>query len=346
VNITDNLITSNRSNDNLEISANGTGQIQIKAAGGDFSNYSTQGRYDNATIMYHEDLDFTLGVDRAYRNVVVSNYKLATGQNSSSSNDRFRNFAVNKFDLNGSTSSAVSSYLSRGPMAWSAEVEPTNSSTSDAVLGNAQAVQGGVYVTTSNTGDLTITGTNSGVASFTSWVDLDSNTGSSITVDNAYAYYSAGLAQYGGGTNSVSNFYHYYARPSDNSATDEYAFFSANDDLKSRVGKLERYREKINSLTSSSTITVDCGLAPVHTVTLGTNTQFNIANLGTGQSVTLIITQDGTGSRTATFGTDTSTAVKFAGGAPTLSTGNGDIDIVTIFNDGTNYYGSCAKDFS
>jgi hypothetical protein len=184
------------------------------------------------------------------------------------------------------------------------------------------------------------------VASFTSWVDLDSNAGSSITVDNAYAFYSIGLDQYGSGTNSVSNFYHYYVRPSASSPTDEYAFFSADDSLKSRVGTLQRYREEINALTSSSTITVDCGLAPVHTVTLGTNTGFVITNLGTGQSVTLIITQDGTGSRTATFGTDTSTAVKFAGGAPTLSTGSGDIDIVTIFNDGTNYYGSCAKDFS
>jgi hypothetical protein len=346
VTITDNSISTNRSNDNLNIEANGTGQIQVKAAGGDFANLSTLSRYSNANIMYHEDLDLTLGLDRAYKNVVASNYKLTTGQNVNSSNDRFRNFAINKLDLNGSTASAVSSYLSRGPIGWSVETEATNSSTSNAVLGNAQAVQGGMYLTTSNTGDLTITGANSGVASFTSWVDLDSNAGSSITVDNAYAFYSIGLDQYGSGTNSVSNFYHYYVRPSASSPTDEYAFFSADDSLKSRVGTLQRYREEINALTSSSTITVDCGLAPVHTVTLGTNTGFVITNLGTGQSVTLIITQDGTGSRTATFGTDTSTAVKFAGGAPTLSTGSGDIDIVTIFNDGTNYYGSCAKDFS
>ena len=106
------------------------------------------------------------------------------------------------------------------------------------------------------------------------------------------------------------------------------------------------YVEKINTLTSSSTITVDCSAASIHKVTLATNTEFNISNLPTGGTVTLIITQDGTGSRTATFGTDGSTAVKFPGGAPTLSTGAADIDVVTIVNDGTNFLGNCAKNYS
>tara|TARA_B000000532_G_scaffold102980_1_gene82678 strand:- start:589 stop:2817 length:2229 start_codon:yes stop_codon:yes gene_type:complete len=106
------------------------------------------------------------------------------------------------------------------------------------------------------------------------------------------------------------------------------------------------YIENINTLTSSSTITVDCSAASIHTVTLATNTEFNISNLPTGGTVTLIITQDGSGSRTATFGTDGSTAVKFPGGAPTLSTGANDIDVVTIVNDGTNFLGNCAKNYS
>jgi len=103
--------------------------------------------------------------------------------------------------------------------------------------------------------------------------------------------------------------------------------------------------EKINALTSSSTITVDCSLASIHTVTLGTSTEFNISNLPTGGSVTLIITQDGSGNRTATFGTDGSSAVKFPSNSSTLSTGSGDIDVVTIVNDGTNFLGNIAKDY-
>ena len=105
------------------------------------------------------------------------------------------------------------------------------------------------------------------------------------------------------------------------------------------------YVEKINTLTSSSTITVDCSAASIHTVTLATNTEFNISNLPTGGTVTLIITQDGTGGRTATFGTDGSSAVKFPSNSSTLSTGAGDIDVVTIVNDGTNFLGNIAKDY-
>jgi len=104
--------------------------------------------------------------------------------------------------------------------------------------------------------------------------------------------------------------------------------------------------EKINSLTSSSTITVDFSIASTHKVTLGTNTQFVVTNLPTGGSGTIIIRQDGVGFRTAAFGTDTSTAVKFPSAAATLSSAAGAIDVVTIFNDGTAYLGNIANDYS
>ena len=106
------------------------------------------------------------------------------------------------------------------------------------------------------------------------------------------------------------------------------------------------FTEEINALTSSSTITVNCDLARVHTVTLGTNTEFNITNLPTGGTCTIIITQDGTGSRTATFGTDGSTAVRFPSGSSVLSTGANDIDVVSIFNDGTNFLGNIARNYA
>jgi hypothetical protein len=106
------------------------------------------------------------------------------------------------------------------------------------------------------------------------------------------------------------------------------------------------YIEAINTLTSSSTITVDFSEASVHTVTLAENTQFVVTNLPTGGTGTIIITQDGGGSNTGSFGTDGSTAVKFAGGTPTLSTAGNAIDVVTIFNDGTNYLGNIAKAYA
>jgi hypothetical protein len=106
------------------------------------------------------------------------------------------------------------------------------------------------------------------------------------------------------------------------------------------------YIEAINTLTSSSTITVDFAEASVHTVTLAENTQFVVTNLPTGGTGTIIITQDGGGSNTGSFGTDGSTAVKFAGGTPTLSTAGNAIDVVTVFNDGTNYLGNIAKAYA
>jgi hypothetical protein len=106
------------------------------------------------------------------------------------------------------------------------------------------------------------------------------------------------------------------------------------------------YIENINALTSSSTITVDFNLGSVHTVTLAENAQFVVTNLPTGGTGTIIITQDGGGSNTGSFGTDGSTAVKFAGGTPTLSTAGGAIDVVTIFNDGTNYLGNIVKAYA
>jgi hypothetical protein len=101
------------------------------------------------------------------------------------------------------------------------------------------------------------------------------------------------------------------------------------------------YKEDINSLTSSTSIAVDASAAPVHSVTLAHAATFAISNMVAGQSIMIIVTQDGTGSRTGSF-----TSVKFPGGAPTLSTGTGDIDVVSVFYDGTNYLGNIAQDFT
>jgi len=112
-------------------------------------------------------------------------------------------------------------------------------------------------------------------------------------------------------------------------------------DLDDTVRFNKNYKEDINSLTSSTAISVDAAVASVHTVTLAHSTTFTISNLPTGGTVTIIITQDGTGSRTGAF-----TSTKFAGGTPTLSTDANAIDVVTIFNDGTNKIANIAKAFA
>ena len=69
----------------------------------------------------------------------------------------------------------------------------------------------------------------------------------------------------------------------------------------------------------------------------------NPTNMVDGATYILTLTQDGTGSRTATWGS----AFKWPGGtAPTLSTGANDVDIITFVSDGTNMYGVFQGDFS
>ena len=64
-----------------------------------------------------------------------------------------------------------------------------------------------------------------------------------------------------------------------------------------------------------------------------------------GDSGRLVLTQDGTGSRTGTF-VATSGAVKFVGGSKTLSTAVAAIDVVDWWSDGTNIYATLNKAYA
>ena len=74
----------------------------------------------------------------------------------------------------------------------------------------------------------------------------------------------------------------------------------------------------VNALSDGATITIDMATACHHSVTLGGNRTFAApSNQAVGQAGSIFITQDGTGSRTASF----NSAFKFVGGtAPTLTT--------------------------
>ena len=83
-------------------------------------------------------------------------------------------------------------------------------------------------------------------------------------------------------------------------------------------------RGSITALTDGATITPDFALANNFSVTLGGNrTLANPTNLTAGQSGSIFISQDGTGSRTLAYGS----YYDFAGGtAPTLSTAASAVD--------------------
>ena len=83
-------------------------------------------------------------------------------------------------------------------------------------------------------------------------------------------------------------------------------------------------RGEITALTDAASIATDLALSNNYSVTLaGNRTLANPTNTVAGQSGSIFITQDGTGSRTLAFGTN----FKFvAGTAPTLSTAASSID--------------------
>ena len=88
-------------------------------------------------------------------------------------------------------------------------------------------------------------------------------------------------------------------------------------------------RGSITALTDGATITPDFALANNFSVTLGGNrTLANPTNVTAGQSGVIVISQDGTGSRTLAFGSNW----KFAGGIdPTLTTAVNAVDVLSYY---------------
>jgi hypothetical protein len=106
------------------------------------------------------------------------------------------------------------------------------------------------------------------------------------------------------------------------------------------AGPLKNYSESIFALTYALTLAPDVANGNVQKVTLTGNVTISaFTNPVAGQSVTLIIQQDATGSRTLT------STFKFSGASKTLTTTASAIDVLYVFYDGTNYLASLSKGF-
>lgn len=80
-------------------------------------------------------------------------------------------------------------------------------------------------------------------------------------------------------------------------------------------------------------------------VTLAGNRTLAVSGATDGASGTLIVIQDGTGSRTLALPAG-SKVINAGAGVATLSTGAGDIDILAFIFDGTTYYWTIGLDFT
>jgi hypothetical protein len=93
------------------------------------------------------------------------------------------------------------------------------------------------------------------------------------------------------------------------------------------------------------------GLSTNYEVTLTANTTLNLSNVRNGDYGTIILTQDGTGGRTITFGTvnggaTTHRVVNGGGGTPTLTSNASAIDILTFTYNGSVMYWTVGNDYN
>lgn len=99
--------------------------------------------------------------------------------------------------------------------------------------------------------------------------------------------------------------------------------------------------QTLQTLTDAASISWNADAGATAQVTLGGDrTIANPTNTVSGGSYTLIIKQDATGNRIATWGS----AYKFEGGSKTLSTAANAVDIASFTSDGVNLWGRLLKD--
>ena len=145
----------------------------------------------------------------------------------------------------------------------------------------------------------------------------------------------------GGAINDFTDDYAYAAYIGTNTANTGGALYASGS-----VKVKGRISTPLHALgtTGIQTASVDGTLSNMFSLAMtGSQHLANPTNLLPGTSYTFILTQDGTGGRTLSFGT----SYLWPGGITgSLSTGANDVDILSAITDGTSLYCSLTKDFS
>jgi len=153
-----------------------------------------------------------------------------------------------------------------------------------------------------------------------------------------------------GGTISITNSPVVSVSPtyilSRNSSTGEIEFTA--------YSAVTRTIDPFNNIGSASTIAWNVsGVSANYEVTLTANTTLNISNVRSGDYGTIILKQDGVGSRTLTFGTINGASgtnrhkVSNGGGGNVFLTSNANaVDLLTFAYNGTNLYWTIGNDYT
>lgn len=90
---------------------------------------------------------------------------------------------------------------------------------------------------------------------------------------------------------------------------------------------------------SGSSKTVDFSTYTAQKLTLSANCTITLSGGASGGTYLLKLVQDGTGGRTASWST-----VKWPSGtAPTISSAASAVDLISLYYDGSNWYGAAAQ---
>ena len=234
ISIVDNEITASRSNDDLEISANGTGRVQLASNGVFSGSISTQfanvfgpvDRNNGVHITQKETIGsaLTASSDRRQGHLIAADYTLAN-YSSSDKDNRYRAQTVGALvDLNGATVNSTNTFA--GVMAAQGQAAVVNTDASNAgTIGNTVGMMAGTYFYSPQTVNCT------NAHGVVGYVELDDN-GGAITVTNAYVYKSQ-AANFNG---TITNGYSYYIDSND--ATNKYGFYDTTNSL-SRFGAVQ-----------------------------------------------------------------------------------------------------------
>jgi len=234
VSITDNLISTNRSNDSLFIGSNGTGRIELSTDGGQLASSPTYPKYHFApnrakgvVLSRETSTDIDALTDREYGHVL---HYGTTVTNGSTNNNNWAPRSVifsSHTDMDGESYTKASG--GRGPVGLFTAATANNSSGSSAsTLYNLRA-----SVTSAGIADSDAPGQNMTITrcvATQSDVIIETTGTSTNTITDAYNFYSSGyMDSAAGNTNTITNLYGFYHGSSH--GTNNYAFYDATNSL-------------------------------------------------------------------------------------------------------------------
>ena len=225
--VTNNVLTVDTTDDNLELTANGTGIAMLAHD----SDTSVTPSNNPKNLMHWVDQTAVFGT-RQYANSMYLDVTIdGSESDSSSSSDRWRNQMIVNLDLNGKDSTNTSSALSRGPQN-ALFTKVINSGSSNSTLGNANGAQNVLDMRTTGTGNLTITE----AAAHSATIEVNAASGTTFTANDLDIYSSRGYTANGSGTHNPDVCRHFHAVGQGHSY--EQAFVADRDAGQSRLNEI------------------------------------------------------------------------------------------------------------